>query len=212
MNDPDILKTNDEIARKFGEIEADLAVCRGIGELFERLLSGSEEAFGIPFVWLSLLRRPETEALLKLLGKSDILRDRINIIAPAPFLEIVPDAAHPLLASGDLRPFFRLMPPNVKYFLRSLAVAPLTLPRRADRQPEPRGRLSGSLPARHGHHPADPPCPKRLRPSFPSPSIGSVLSFCTGRAMSLIPALHRAAVGFFLTFTVFLPHYTASFE
>jgi len=125
MNDPDILKTNDEIARKFGEIEADLAVCRGIGELFERLLSGSEEAFGVPFIWLSLLRRPETEALLKLLGKSDILRDRINSIAPASFLEVVPDAAHPLLASGDLRPFFRLMPPNVKYFLRSLAVAPL---------------------------------------------------------------------------------------
>ena len=126
MNDTDILKTNDEIARKFGEIEADLAACREIGELFERLLSGSEEAFGVPFVWLSLLRKPETEALLKHLGKSDVLRDRINIIAPASFLEILPDVAHPLLASGDLRPFFRLMPPNVKYFLRSLAIAPLT--------------------------------------------------------------------------------------
>ena len=126
MSDPDILKANEEIARKFGEIEADLAVCRGIGELFERLLSGSEEAFGIPFVWLSLLRSPETEAILKPLRKSDILRDRINIIAPAPFLKILPDVAHPLLASGDLRPFFRLMPPNVKYFLRSLAIAPLT--------------------------------------------------------------------------------------
>ena len=126
MNDPDILKANEEIARKFGEIEADLAVCQGIGELFERLISGSEEAFGVPFVWLSLLRSPETEAILKPLRKSDILRDRINIIAPAHFLEIVPDFTHPLLASGDLRPFFRLMPPNVKYFLRSLAIAPLT--------------------------------------------------------------------------------------
>jgi two-component system, cell cycle response regulator len=126
MNDPDILKTNDEIARKFGEIEANLAVCREIGELFERLLLGSEEAFGVPFVWLSVLHRPETEVFLDPLRKSDILRDRINIIAPAPFLEILPNVAHPLLASGNLRPFFRLMPPNVKYFLRSLAVAPLT--------------------------------------------------------------------------------------
>jgi two-component system cell cycle response regulator len=126
MNDPNILKTNDEIARKFGRIEADIALCHGIGELFERLLSGSEEAFGIPFVWLSLLRRPETEKLRKLLGKSEILQDRINIMDPAPFLEIVPDFTHPLLVSGDLRPFFRLMPPNVKYFLRSLAIAPLT--------------------------------------------------------------------------------------
>jgi uncharacterized protein YigA (DUF484 family) len=126
MNEPDIRKTNDEIARKFGGIEADLAVCRGIEELFERLLSGSEEAFGVPFVWLSLLCSPETEELLKPLRKSDLLQDRINIIAPTLFLEILPDVAHPLLASGDLRPFFRLMPPNVKYFLRSLAIAPLT--------------------------------------------------------------------------------------
>jgi uncharacterized protein YigA (DUF484 family) len=149
MNDPDILKTNDEIARKFGEIEADLAACRGIGELFERLLSGSEEAFGVPFIWLSLLSRPEMEKLLKLLGKSDILRDRINSIAPASFLEIVPDAEHPLLASGDLRPFFRLMPSNVKYFLRSLAVAPLTC----------HGMLIGSL--NHGDA-----SPDRYRPGM----------------------------------------------
>jgi uncharacterized protein YigA (DUF484 family) len=135
MNDPDIRKTNDEIARKFGEIEDDLAGCTEIGELFERLLLGSEEAFGVPFVWLSLLRAPETEPLLGLLGGSDILRDRLNIIDPVPFLEILPDASHPLLASGDLRPFFRLMPPNVKYFLRSLAIAPLTC----------RGSLIGSL-------------------------------------------------------------------
>jgi two-component system, cell cycle response regulator len=149
MSDPDIRKANEEIARKFGEIEADLAVCRGIGELFERLLSGSEEAFGVPFVWLSLLRKPETEALLKLLRKSGILRDRINIIAPASFLEIVPDVAQPLLASGDLRPFFRLMPPNVKYFLRSLAIAPLTR----------HGALIGSL--NHGDA-----SPDRYRPGM----------------------------------------------
>lgn len=135
MNGPDIRKTNEEIARKFGEIEADLALCTEIGELFEQLLLGSEEAFGVPFVWLSLLRKKETEALSGLLAESDILRDRINIIDPAPFHEILPDAAHPLLASGDLRPFFRLMPPNVKYFLRSLAIAPLTCD----------GRLIGSL-------------------------------------------------------------------
>lgn len=135
MNDPDIRKTNDEIARKFGEIEAEIDDCTGIGELFERLVLGSEEAFGVPFVWLSLLRTKQTAALPGLLDESDILRDRINIIDPAPFHEILPDDGHPLLVSGDLRLFFRLMPPNVKYFLRSLAIAPLTC----------RGNLIGSL-------------------------------------------------------------------
>jgi uncharacterized protein YigA (DUF484 family) len=126
MNDQEILKaTNDEIARKFRGIEADLLVCREIGELFAKLLSGSEAAFGIPFVWLSLLARPETEALLALLEK-DGLRDRVSILSPASFREIVPDAGHTLLASGELKPFFRLLPAQIKYLIRSLAVAPLT--------------------------------------------------------------------------------------
>ena len=66
---------------------------------------------------------------------SPLLRDRLKIIEQAAFLEIVPDGATPLLVSGDLRPFFRLLPPNRKYFIRSLAVSPLTL----------HGRLIGSL-------------------------------------------------------------------
>ncbi len=170
MNDPDIRETNDEIARKFGGIEADLALCRGIGELFERLLSGSEEAFGVPFVWLSLLRRPETEMLLKLLGKSDILRDRINIIAPAPFLEIVPDFTHPLLVSGDLQPFFRLMPPNVKYFLRSLAIAPLTR----------HGVLIGSL--NHGDA-----SPDRYRPGMDTALLDHLARTVSEQLSRLLP-------------------------
>jgi len=126
MDDPDILKANDESAMKFEGIEADLDGCREIGELFERLFTGTEEAFGIPFVWLSVLQKEETEPLLRILEKSGRLKDRINVIAPSSFLEIIGDMEQPLLASGDLRPFFRLMPPNVKYFLRSLAVAPLS--------------------------------------------------------------------------------------
>jgi two-component system cell cycle response regulator len=178
MNDPDIRKTNDEIARKFGGIEADLAVCRGIGELFERLLWGSEEAFGVPFVWLSLLRSPETEALLNLLRESDILQDRINIIAPAPFLEILPDVANPLLASGDLRPFFRLMPPNVKYFLRSLAIAPLTR----------HGCLIGSL--NHGDA-----SPDRYRPGMETALLDHLARTVSEQISRLLPPEKPGATG-----------------
>ena len=81
MRDPEILKANEEIVRKFSRVEADLLLCREAGELFERLILGIEEAFDVPFVWLSLLRRPETGILRKILAKSDILRDRINNIA-----------------------------------------------------------------------------------------------------------------------------------
>ncbi len=135
MNEPDIMTINDEIARKFRKIEGDLRISRSAAGLFETLLARMGTEFGIPFVWLSFVRVPETAGLLTSLGRSPLLRDRLNSIEEARFLEVIPDAGPPLLVNGDLRPFFRLLPQNRKYLLRSLAVSPLTL----------HGRLIGSL-------------------------------------------------------------------
>ncbi len=135
MSDPDILKVNDEIARRFAMIEANLALCQSAVELFERLLTDLKESFGIPFVWLTLIRSPETKPLLKAIEASELLRDHLNRLSPEVFQEILPDPSKPLLVSGDLRPFFRMLPPARKFFIRSLAVSPLML----------RGHLIGSL-------------------------------------------------------------------
>ena len=127
MDAPDITTINDEIARKFRKIEAGLSSHRTAAELFEALLVGIEAEFAIPFVWLSVIRLPETAGLRKSLEASAFLRDRLNSIDKTTFLEIVPDFAAPLLVSGDLRPFFRLLPHTRKYLIRSLAVSPLAL-------------------------------------------------------------------------------------
>jgi len=127
MNDPDILKINAGIALKFQRVEDRLAACRTAGELFEALLDKIAGEFSIPFIWLSFIRRPETAGLLADLEKSELLRDRLNILAENAFLAVVPEGSPPLLANGDLRGFFCLMPASRKYFLRSLAVAPLAL-------------------------------------------------------------------------------------
>ena len=178
MNDPDILKMNDELARKFRKIEADLVACREIGELFERLLSGSGEAFGIPFVWLSILRDPKTETLLRILNDSELLRNRLNVIEPSSFLEVCPDGPSSVIASGDLRPFFRLMPPNVKYFIRSLAVAPLAL----------HGHLIGSL--NHGDA-----SPERYRPGMGTTLLDHLAATVSGRLSDLLPPGENGAAG-----------------
>jgi uncharacterized protein YigA (DUF484 family) len=135
MNEPDIPKINDEIARKFRKIKADLTSRQSAVALFEALFAEIETQFGIPFVWLSLIRLPETAGLLKSLEASALLCERLNSIEQARFLEIIPDATSTLLVNGDLQPFFRLLPRNRKYFIRSLAVSPITL----------HGRLIGSM-------------------------------------------------------------------
>ncbi|MFZ4438178.1 MAG: hypothetical protein ACOYOS_07110 [Syntrophales bacterium] len=178
MNDPDIVKMNDELARKFGKIEASLVVCEEIGELFERLLSESGAAFGIPFVWLSILRNPETEILRGLLNDSELLRNRLNVIEPASFLEVCPDSPSSMIASGNLKPFFRLMPPNVKYFIRSLAVAPLTL----------HERLIGSL--NHGDA-----SPERYRPGMGTSLLDHLAETVSKRLSDLLPLGENGATG-----------------
>jgi uncharacterized protein YigA (DUF484 family) len=135
MNGPDIPKINEGITRKFRKIEARLALRRSAAELFETLIADIQTEFGIPFVWLSLIRIPSMTGLQKSLQASPLLQDRLNLIEKTPFIEVVPDGATPLLVSGDLRPYFRLLPPRRKYFIRSLAASPLTL----------HGQLIGSL-------------------------------------------------------------------
>jgi uncharacterized protein YigA (DUF484 family) len=127
MNDPEILKINEEIAQKFRKVGEGLAGRRTAVELFETLLTAIGAEFCIPFVWLSVIRRPETADLLRELEQSELLHNQLNVIDEETFLEVTGGGTAPLLANGDLRPFYRLLPPNPKYFIRSLAVAPLFL-------------------------------------------------------------------------------------
>ncbi len=171
MNEPDIPKINEGITRKFLKIEADLSLRRSAVELFEALLADIQTDFGIPFVWLSLIRLPEMTGLRKSLEASPLLRNRLNIIENTLFTEVVPGVATPLLAGGDLRPFFRLLPPHQKYFIRSIAVSPLTL----------HGRLIGSL--NQGDS-----VPERYEPGMDTTLLMHLAQSVSNRLSSLLPS------------------------
>jgi uncharacterized protein YigA (DUF484 family) len=168
MDNVDIPKINEEIAQKFMKIEVNIAARRTAVDLFETLLSEIEAEFGIPFVWLSILRLPETTGLVNALATSDMLSERLNLLAEERFLEIIPAASCPLLVSGHLGPFFRLMPHNRKYFIRSLAVSPITV----------RGKLVGSV--NHGD-----PSPSRYEPGMDT-TLLTHLARCVSDRLSVI--------------------------
>ncbi len=170
MIEPDIPKINDEIAGKFQKIKASLDTSCSAVELFETLLEKIMAEFGIPFIWLSLIRLPETAGLQKTLEASALLRDRLNVIDLTLFLEVIPNTSSPLLMNGDLRPFFRLMPHNRKYFIRSLAVSPITL----------HGRLIGSL--NHGDS-----SPTRYEPGMDSTLLMHLARSVSERLTCLLP-------------------------
>jgi uncharacterized protein YigA (DUF484 family) len=123
----DILKINEEIARKFRKIEESLPSSCTIKDLFEKLLIQIEEEFHIPFVWISILNEGNVIDVIKVFKASKILKDRINILDRKVFLDLVAEGTMPKLINDNLKPFYKLLPRNKKYFIKSLAVAPMTL-------------------------------------------------------------------------------------
>lgn len=120
-------RRNEEIAEKFRRIEDEISTSGDVAELFETLVFRIEAEFNIPFVWLSIVDRPELSGLIRLLQSSEILADRINIIDEKVFLSLTGGSEAPVLANERLKPFYRLLPRNNKYLIRSLAIAPLAV-------------------------------------------------------------------------------------
>jgi len=123
----DILKKNEEIDRKFRKIEENLPSFKNAKDLFEKLLFQIQEEFRIPFVWISIINERDLEGLIQVLKSSQILQERINIINRDVFLSLISNGTKPVLANNHLKPFYKLLPRHKKFFIKSVAISPITL-------------------------------------------------------------------------------------
>lgn len=121
------LKINEEIAQKFFEIEVSILSILNFKDLFEKLLTEIREKFGVPYVWISMIDKSEVSDLIKTLESSKILKGGLNIIRKKDFLDLIENNTKPVLINGDLRPYYQLLPQGQMHFIRSLAIAPITL-------------------------------------------------------------------------------------
>ncbi len=122
-----IRRINEDIAVRFSKIEEMLNGAKDIAGLFETLFAGIEKEFGVPFVWLTLIDTVSTSPIIAAVKSSDILRTRLCVISPELFREILPAGLKPVLVNKDLQPYYKLLPSNQKYFIRSLALVPFKI-------------------------------------------------------------------------------------
>ena len=120
------LRVNEEVAQKFFEIEVSILAILNFRDLFEKLLTEIRQKFGVPYVWITMIRDSELSDLIDSLESSENLRERLNILDRGAFLGLIEHRTTPLLANGDLRPYHSLLPSGQMHFIRSLAVAPIT--------------------------------------------------------------------------------------
>lgn len=121
----EIRRLNLEVSLKFSKIEVHICHAKSITELFETLFAGIEKEFAVPFVWLTLLDSPANAPIIAAVQSSVLLKDRLNLITKDSFEHIVPGGLQPVLANKELLPYYKLLPPANKFFVKSLAIIPL---------------------------------------------------------------------------------------
>ncbi|MBN1931163.1 MAG: diguanylate cyclase, partial [Desulfobacterales bacterium] len=118
---------NEKIAKKFNEIEIKILSILNFKDLFEVLLSEIKQKFKVPYVWISMIEKSEISSLIQSIETSNVLNKYLNIIRKETFLELVDNNTKPLLINENLKPYFKLLPQDIKFFIKSMAIAPIFL-------------------------------------------------------------------------------------
>ena len=104
-----------------------MADAKNIAELFEILFAGVEKEFQVPFVWLTMKNTLTAAPVIEAIKSSNILKDRLSVIKPELFNEIIPSGLKPVLVNKNLNQYYKLLPANRKYFVKSLALVPFKM-------------------------------------------------------------------------------------
>lgn len=122
-----IMKVNTEIAQKISRIETELSTLSDAKTLFETLICRIEEEFSIPFVWLSIIEKPELSELIKDLTSFETMENRLKLIPETALLSLIKSNTTAILANDVLQPFYKFLPASKKFLIQSLAIVPITL-------------------------------------------------------------------------------------
>jgi len=170
-----VLKRNEDICRKFFEIETEILTILDYEGLFARLLSQIQSRFEIPHAWISIIRDGDLAAMLDNLDASGRLKDQLVLVDHEVQHGLLDGRETPILENRSLGLFTPLFPDPAPRGIRSIAIAPLTLD----------GKLVGSL------NQAD-TTPDRFRPDMDT-TLLSQLAIKVSLCLSNVTAHERLA-------------------
>ncbi len=120
---------NEEIARKFFEIETSILTIRLFKDFLQRLLREIREKFEIPYVWLALIEGSEPLKLLDTIEAPQSVRKNVRAITKDTLARLTDHQRSPVLVNDNLKDYEQILPEQGRKKIRSLAIAPLTLDR-----------------------------------------------------------------------------------
>lgn len=123
----ELLRHNEDIARKFFKIEKSILAILNFSDLFQVLLNEIKDNFKVPYAWISMIENSEIYDFIKSMEVLDTLQDRLSIVDKDIFIRLVGASHLPLLINQNLEPYAELLPENKKFFIKSMAIAPISL-------------------------------------------------------------------------------------
>jgi diguanylate cyclase (GGDEF)-like protein len=120
------LKKNEEIARKFNEIEVSILSILDFHNFFDRLLTEISDKFCIPHIWFVIISEGRLVRQLEAnQDSSKLVSSMINV--PQQVFSSIVRTPKPLLANTDLSVYKKIMPQTLDQHIGSIAIAPISL-------------------------------------------------------------------------------------
>lgn len=131
----DRLRENEDIAKRFFEVEMDVLSTLNFCAFFDRLLSTIKDRFDIPYVWISMIKGTRVLGLIQTFTPDALLCNHLNIVENDRFTGLIGASQRPVLANMGLEGFRVLFPEGMRPDYGSVSITPLSFD----------GELTGSL-------------------------------------------------------------------
>ena len=121
----DRLNENENIQRKFHELESKILSILNFQDFFEILLTEMGNIFNVPYVWLSVIKKSSLASLINPLIDSKIIIEKTKFIDRADFNAVFGNISTPRLYNNSFEPWTVFLPKENKYLTGSIAIAPV---------------------------------------------------------------------------------------
>ncbi len=122
----DRLKKNEEIAKKFSDIEIRILSVLNFRDLFEVLLDEVQYQFRVPFAWITLIDKSDVTKLVQSLADSKVFSTRMCLVDRKTFTNLIGKQSQPILINENLDYYQKLFPIDGNNSIKSMAVAPIS--------------------------------------------------------------------------------------
>ena len=123
---PEIILSAD-IEKKLRRIETQIISIVNYEDFFKVLLKEIKAQFSIPYTWITLIAENEISAFIQTAGSGEDLENCLTVIEREIFLKLIGTTSKPLVIKDDLKRYYSLFPPDSSYFIKSIAIAPISL-------------------------------------------------------------------------------------